>query len=70
VASGDLESDVLTSSPVRCTHGFRCPRVVALAPLLSLVHLLSAHEEDWVLVTIRILVACEEDKNKKNEWRR
>jgi hypothetical protein len=35
-----------------------------------LVHLLGAHEEDWVLMMIRILVAREEDKNKKNEWRR
>jgi hypothetical protein len=63
-------SDILASSLVRCTRGFRHPRVVTLVPSLSLVHLLGAHEEDWVLVTIRILVAREEDKNKKNEWRR
>jgi hypothetical protein len=28
--SDDLASDILTSSPMRCTHGFRRPRVVAL----------------------------------------
>jgi hypothetical protein len=48
LASSDIASDVLTSSLVRCTRGFRHPHVVALA---SLVHLLGAREEDWVLVT-------------------
>jgi hypothetical protein len=65
MAFGDLTSDVLALSPVRCTHGFRRPRVVALAPSLSLVHLLGAHEEDWVPVTISILIVRERIRIKR-----